>query len=148
MRKFLLSKCAYGFVPVALFTSIMVILSNLVVQADGFLTVMATVTVFLLSMSVCGLGTGMGAIWPKFTYENIAAVSMSLGGMVFMVVAFCLVAATVALEALPYYLYLKAGKPSWLITGICVIVIVVMNLAAPYFSIKTGIRSLSKTGAA
>jgi ABC-2 type transport system permease protein len=144
IRRFLFSKFAYGLVPVALFTSVMVALSNLMVEADGLLTGMTTVTVFLLSISVCGLGTGMGAVWPKFRYENISAVSMSLGGMVFMLAAFCLVTATLALEAWPYYLYLKAGRPLWPVTGICAVVIVLMNLAALYVPLKVGIRSLSK----
>jgi ABC-2 type transport system permease protein len=141
--RFLFGKYVYGLVPVAVFTGGMAALSNLMVEANGALTALSSATVVLLSMSVCGLGTGMGALWPKFKYDNIASVSMSLGGMAFMVAAMCVVGLTIALVAWPYYLYLKAGGPDWTATALCAALVLAVNLSAFYFPMRAGAKALS-----
>lgn len=142
MGRFLWSKLLFGLVPVSVLTSGMVVLSNLMVGADTLLMAISSITVVLLCASVSGLGAGMGSVWPKFKHENIASVSMSLGGMAFMLAAMGVVMVTVALVALPYYLYLKAGSPAWPVTAACALLVLAVNLASFYFPMRAGLRNL------
>jgi hypothetical protein len=108
-------------------------------------------TAFMLSVSICGLGTGLGAIYPKFKYENIASVSMSIGGMAFMVMAFGLVLLTLSLEAWIFYLFrtaaeVKKSPDVYMVLQalICLGTIVLINCAALYLPMKIGEKSLMR----
>jgi hypothetical protein len=94
---------------------------------------------------VSGLGTGLGAIYPKFRYENIASVSMSLGGMAFMVLAFLVVLSTLSLEAWIFHL-LHAGPDiaGKIQIGICIIFILAINAAALLLPMKIGAKRLTE----
>jgi ABC-2 type transport system permease protein len=144
MGRFLWSKLLFGLVPVSVLTSGMVVLSNLMIGADTLLMVSSSLTVLVLCASVSGLGAGMGSVWPKFKYENIASVSMSLGGMAFMLAAMGVVMVTVGFVALPYYLYIKAGSPAWPVTAACVLLVLAINLVSFYYPMRAGLRNLEK----
>lgn len=144
MKSFLRSKFLYGFAPLSLVTGALVFLTSLALGVKGPLLFVSLATVFLLSFSISGLGAGMGAMYPKFKYENIASVSMSLGGMAFMTIAFCVVVFTIILEALPFHLYYKNGNSVWSLTALCVILSLAVNFAAFYFPMKMGIKSLER----
>jgi ABC-2 type transport system permease protein len=105
IRTFLRSKFLNGFLPVASVAIVLVYGTSAALGLDAPLLYLSLVTTLLLSFSICGLGTGLGAIYPKFKYENIASVSMSLGGMAFMLLAFLVVLATLAIESWVYYRY-------------------------------------------
>ena len=142
MRRFLLSKLLFGLLPVSVLTLGIVVLSNLLVGTDTVLMSISSITVLLLCVSVGGLGAGMGSVWPKFKYENIASVSMSLGGMAFMIAAMGVVMVTVGLVAMPYYLYLNKGSPAWPLTAVCVILVLAVNLTSFYLPLRAGLRNL------
>lgn len=114
-------------------------------NVKGMLMSVSIVTALMLCISVSGLGTGFGAIYPKFKYENIASVSMSLGGMAFMLIAFSVVLITLSLEAWIFYVYnLRVGINSALdFSGkfqivLCIIMILMINVAAFYLPMKIG----------
>lgn len=99
----------------------------------------------LLCISVSGLGTGLGAIYPKFRYENIASVSMSLGGMAFMVFAFTVVIVTLSLEAWIFYLWhAELDITKKILIAIYLLLIVAINAAALLLPMKIGARRLSE----
>ena len=99
MSGFLWSKLLYACIPVSLLIVFLVFVTNLAMNVSGILMSTSVATTLMLCISVSGLGTGFGAIYPKFKYENIASVSMSLGGMAFMLIAFSVVIVTLSLEA-------------------------------------------------
>ncbi|MDP2166943.1 MAG: hypothetical protein Q8J64_01285 [Thermodesulfovibrionales bacterium] len=144
MGRFLWGKFSYGFLPLCLITTALVFLTNLVMDVRGILMFASIATVILLSLSISGLGTGLGAMYPKFNYENIASVSMSLGGMVFMSLAFGVVALTVLLEAWPFYMYYKTGGIMWPATAVSVILMLALNFAAFYLPMRMGIKKLNR----
>jgi ABC-2 type transport system permease protein len=106
--KILWSKFLYGFIPVTVILLTVVFITNMAMGTDSLLMLLSGITIFILCISISGLGIGMGAIYPKFKYENIASISMSPGGMFFMLIAFLIVVLTVSLEAWSFYLYKKA----------------------------------------
>ncbi len=106
--KILWSKFLYGFVPVTVILSAVVFITDMAMGTDWLLLLLSGGTTIILCISISGLGTGMGAMYPKFKYENAASISMSPGGMAFMLIAFAVILLTVSIEAWSFYSYKKA----------------------------------------
>lgn len=144
MKRFLAGKFLHGTLPVAALLLIIVFATNLLLDAGSFLMLLSLGTVFLLSVSVGGLGAGLGALRPQFKYENIASVSMGMGAVLFMLIAFSVSLLTVGLEAWPYYLYAAKGRPSWPETALAFSLIACINFLAFYLPMRAGLRNLRR----
>ena len=145
MAGFLWSKLLYACIPLTLLIVFLVFVTNLAMNVGGALMCASVATTLMLCISISGLGTGFGAIYPKFKYENIASVSMSLGGMAFMLIAFNVVIVTLALEAWIFYLYqikLRGIFSCQII--LCAVIILSINAAAFYLPMKIGQSRLSR----
>ena len=151
VEKILWSKFLYGFIPVTVILSTVVFVTDVAMGADWQLMLLSGVTIIVLCISISGLGTGMGAIYPKFKYENIASVSMSPGGMFFMLVAFAVIVLTVALEAWSFYSYkmavISGSGITYLQIGrfvIAGVLIIILNSLAFYIPMKMGKKRLEE----
>ncbi|MFZ2197098.1 MAG: hypothetical protein WAV13_05145 [Thermodesulfovibrionales bacterium] len=145
ISRFLWSKFLYGCLAVTLIIVLVVFLTNLAINVTGPLMYASIGTALLLCISVSGLGTGLGAIYPKFRYENIASVSMSLSGMAFMVLAFLVVLSTLFLEAWIFYLlHATPDIAEKIQIGICIIFILAINAAALLLPMKIGAKRLTE----
>jgi len=145
ISRFLWSKFLHGCIAVTLFIVLVVFLTNLAINITGALMYASLATTLLLCISVSGLGTGLGAIYPKFRYENIASVSMSLGGMAFMVLAFTVVIATLSLEAWIFYLWHSGPDiTKKILIALCLLLIASINAAALLLPMKIGAKRLSE----
>jgi ABC-2 type transport system permease protein len=147
--KFLWSKFLYGVIPVTALMLILVFLTNLAMNAGGVLMYLSLGTVLMLCISVSGLGTGFGAIYPKFKHENIASVSISLGGMSFMLIAFTLVIATLSLEAWIFYVWNFRAAVELDFSGkaqivLCIMLILLVNAAVFYLPMRIGKKKLQE----
>ena len=143
MRRFLIEKLIYGSVPVTVLTLAIVTVTNIFMKMPLPHVLVSVATVLVLGVSVSALGVGMGAIYPRFKYENIASVSMSLGGLTFMLLAFFLVVLTVLMETWIVYLYYAKGHFQWPAGIAAGVFIVCMNFLAAYYPMRLGIRRLS-----
>jgi ABC-2 type transport system permease protein len=151
VKKLFWSKFLYGFIPVTVILLAVVFISNIAIGADSLLMLLSGVTLLILCISISGLGTGMGAIFPRFKYENIALISTSPGGMLFMIIAFSIVLLTVSLEAWSFYFYKKAAisglglsfmeKGQFVLTGL---LIIVLNSLTFYIPMKMGEKRLEE----
>jgi ABC-2 type transport system permease protein len=144
LKRFLWLKFFSGCAPVASLILALVILTNISMHVHGPLMLFSAGTALLLSVTVCGLATGLGAVYPKFRYEHIASVSVSIGAMVFMVVAFGVVVATVSIESWIYYLYaVKLHNPTG-VFQLCLAVTALASIhsAAFYLPMKIGASRL------
>ncbi|MEW6214206.1 MAG: hypothetical protein AB1478_03235 [Nitrospirota bacterium] len=145
VKRLLWSKFLFGFIPVTVILLAVVFITNIAMGADSLLVILSGVTIFILCISISGLGTGMGAMYSRFRYENIASISMSPGGMLFMLIAFSVVLLTVSLEAWSFYLYKKAlisglalsfmEKGQFVLTGM---LIIILNSLTFYIPMKMG----------
>ena len=108
VKRILLSKFLFGFIPVTVILSTVVFITNMAIGSDNLLMFLSVCTMLILCISISGLGIGMGAVYPKFKYENIASISMSPGGMFFMLIAFAVILLTVSIEAWAFFQYKKA----------------------------------------
>jgi ABC-2 type transport system permease protein len=150
VKKILISKFLFGFIPVTIMLTAVVTVTSIAIDADSLLLALSVVTILILCTSICGLGTGLGALFPQFRYENIASISMSPGGMLFMLIAFLIVLLTVSLEAFSFYLYKMAptdflspwmGKAQILLTGL---LIIMLNFLTFYIPMKLGAKRLEE----
>lgn len=149
VKSLLWSKFLFGFIPVTAIMVVIVFVTNTAMGVDSLLMTLSVLTLLLLCISISGLGTGMGAMYPKFRYENIASISMGPGGMLFMLIAFSIVLLTISVEAWSFYLYKKT-----VITGVSLSVkgnillvlaglfILILNGLAFYIPMKMGERRL------
>lgn len=151
VKKLLWSKFLYGFIPVTVMLFTIVFITNMTMQIDTFLVVLSVATILILCISISGLGTGMGAIYPKFRYENVASISMNPGGMFFMLIAFLVVLLTISIEAWSFYLYKKAVlsgmEMSFIQKGYCIVagfVIIFINGLAFYLPMRMGKKRLEE----
>jgi ABC-2 type transport system permease protein len=149
MNRFLWSKFLCGCIPLTCLIIPLVLVTNSALHVKGPLMVICAVTALILCISVSGLGTGMGAIYPNFNYKNIASVSTGIGGMAFMLIAFCVVLITVLLESRIFYLHairLETAAThviSWKMqSATCFVLIGVINAAAFYLPMKMGGQKL------
>jgi ABC-2 type transport system permease protein len=151
VKKILVSKFLFGFIPVTLMLTSVVTITSIAIDAGSLLFALSVVTILLLCTSICGLGTGLGAMYPQFRYENIASISMSPGGMLFMLIAFSIVLLTVSLEAVSFYFYTTGAlsdflsprmeKAQLLLTGL---VIIMVNFITFYIPMKLGAKRLEE----
>jgi ABC-2 type transport system permease protein len=149
MNRFLWSKFLYGCIPVSILIVFLISATNFAIGVSGLLMSASLVTALTLCISVSGLGTGFGAIYPKFKYENVASISMSLGGMAFMLIAFCVVLATLSLEAWIFYISrIKPGIGIGISTfdkiqiALSIILIILINASAFYFPMRIGRKKI------
>jgi ABC-2 type transport system permease protein len=151
VKKLLRAKFLYGFIPVTVILLAVVFITNIAMGTDHLLMLLSGVTIFILCISISGLGTGMGAMYPRFRYENIASISTSPGGMLFMLFAFSVVLLTVSLEAWSFYSYKKAvlsgSATSYMQIGQLVtagILIITLNSLAFFIPMKMGKKRLEE----
>jgi ABC-2 type transport system permease protein len=148
MRSFLREKLLFGCIPLTLLIALLVFLTNSAMGVSGPLMAVSLGTTILLSVSISGLGTGLGAAYPKFKYENIASVSMSLGAMAFMLIAFSLVLCTLLVGSRAYYLWHMRPAPAMGGTLaeiiVCVCLILSLNATAFFLPLRLGERRLRR----
>jgi ABC-2 type transport system permease protein len=150
VKRFLWSKFLYWCIPITAIVIFLISLTNYVLKVNGPLLLLSEGTALLLSVSVCGLGAGLGAAFPKFEYENIASVAIGMGAMTFMLIAFGLVIVTLSAGAWGYYSYaakIGAGgshTAESMRIALCLFFVFIINAAAFYLPMRAGIRKLRK----
>ncbi len=103
IKKFLWIKFFLYYVPLIILVEFLVVVSNLLLRVSPFMMFLSTITIFWLVPAVVGMAVGLGAVYADFKSENPAQAVTSFGGLVFMVLCFCLIATVVILEAGPVY---------------------------------------------
>jgi len=98
-----------GLVPMLLVGEILAVASTVLLDAGGFLVVLAAGTALGLAVALGGIAVSMGALYPNFKADNAAKVATGPAGVLFMVIALTLVGVVLLLEAYPVYASLRAG---------------------------------------
>lgn len=88
-----------GFLPLAALGVTLVWVSNRFLGVDPFVVWLSTGTIFVMAVTLCAMGVGFGALFPRFDVENIPQIETSPGGLLYMVCAMFYIALTLALEA-------------------------------------------------
>lgn len=105
-RSFLREKFWMYILPLLVLAETLVVVSNLLLKADAYLMLFAIVVICLMTCALTGLGVGLGAIYPRFEYDNIAQTAASTGGILYMVLSLGFIGVILMLAARPLYVYL------------------------------------------
>ncbi len=102
-RDYLAVKFMSGFIPLGLLSLVLIILSNHILDSSPFIRILSTAAVFVTSAGIASMAVGMGAIYPKFHFENPSQVAASQGGIYFMILSSSYALANMMLLARPVY---------------------------------------------
>lgn len=94
--------------PIVLFGVVLAILSNVLLQTDLAIMVVASIDAVALGLALCALATGIGAILPDFKVENPVKAAASFGGLVYMSGALVLIVMVLGLQSYPAWQLMRA----------------------------------------
>ncbi|HLE22307.1 MAG TPA: hypothetical protein VJB88_14440 [Vicinamibacteria bacterium] len=149
LRDFLWSKFWTALPPLLILSQILTLVSNHFLGASRFMTVLASVSILFVCFGIVGIGVGMGAMFPRFRFENVTQIAGSTGGLLYMIVTTSFIAVVLFLEALPVYSYLSAqyrGDPldrPLLVTSLSLLAVAALNVAAVILPLRWGQRRLA-----
>jgi ABC-2 type transport system permease protein len=109
LRALLWSKYWVGAVPLLILALVITVLTNVLLQASGFMMAVSVGTIVLLTIAICAMALAFGALYPQFETENAAQIPTSFGGLVFMMTTIALLALVIVIEAIPVSRYLRAA---------------------------------------
>ncbi|MGK7344830.1 MAG: putative ABC transporter permease subunit [Candidatus Nitrospinota bacterium M3_3B_026] len=113
-RRLLWAKFSLYILPLIILAEALVVVSNLFLGVDGFVMAASAAAIAALTAGLSGLGTGMGAMYPKFDFENVAEVGTTTGAIMYMIISLAYVGASVSLVAGPvraHLLHVFLGAP-------------------------------------
>ena len=147
-RSFIREKFCFYLLPLLILAETLVIVSNVLLQADAYLMLFAVIVIFLITCALTGLGVGLGAMYPRFVYDNIAQTAASTGGILYMVLSLGFIGAILLLAARPMYVHL-AHKFLWQSVGglevyACYAGIVGLCLCTALVPMRLGSRALER----
>ena len=145
MKSFLIGKFLMYFPPLLLIGEFLVVVSNIFLQVDAYVMRISIVGVLFITLAVVGMAVGMGAMYPKFDYENISEISSGTGSILFIISSLIYVGIVLVLGARPMYLHFKqtfgGEMVEWEPTGFYVL-IVALSLFVTIEPMRRGIHAL------
>jgi ABC-2 type transport system permease protein len=108
VKDLLWAKFWVGTMPLLVLALGIVVVTNVLLQVSDFMFAVSVFTISLMTLALCGMALGFGAVFPQFETENAAQIPTSFGGLLFMIASVGLIAGVVVLEARPVYGYLSA----------------------------------------
>jgi ABC-2 type transport system permease protein len=109
-------KFLFSLMPTLAVALILGVMTTRFIGADAFTTRLSVAALLGVAVVLCGMGIGLGALFPRFTVENIHQVESSLGGFVYMAASLFYIGATLSVLAWPMRMHFTAmmGNPrSW-----------------------------------
>ena len=149
LRDFLWSKFWTGLVPILILTECLIIAGNELLGVDPFLKRMSAVAIVFMAFALVGLGTGLGARYPRFAADNPSQVAGSYGGVAFMIVALLFILVMIALLGWPSSVYLFSqvrNRPltnaQQILIAVCFTSAALLSIATWLLGMRTGVRAL------
>jgi len=147
MQKFLAGKFWMFFPPLLFIAELLVVVSNQLLEVDAYVMRVSIIGVFLLTLGLTSLGLGLGTLYPKFDHENIAEISSSAGGVLFMILALSYIGLVLMLGARPLYVHFNEKflfkSLGGLEVPVCYTLIFILTWAIAHIPLRLGIRSLN-----
>ena len=142
-------KLTVSLLPSVLIGMILITVSNRLLHADLFISVLSTFTIGVAAVGITVMGIGFGAIFPDFNVENIHQLESSYGGFLYMATAMGYLSLLVGVEAWPVQMHFaeRLGRANpWDMRGValCAAVFLVLNFTAMYVPWKLGLRNLER----
>jgi ABC-2 type transport system permease protein len=103
MKRFFIAKYLFAAAPLCIVSFILSISTNLVLGVRGDMMILFTVASLAMALALTGLSLGMGALYPRFDFENEAQIPASPGGVASMIISLAYIAGMVIFLAAPVY---------------------------------------------
>ncbi|MFO7784941.1 MAG: putative ABC transporter permease subunit [Thermodesulfobacteriota bacterium] len=151
IRRFLWGKFIVYLIPMLVLGEILIVFTNRLLQVTPFMMGLLAVSMFFSVFGIVAMGVALGAMYPKFRYENIAQVSTGFGGVVYMMISSLFMAVVILLEAAPVYVIFTAGVRGVAVTTLqymwivpVFFLVLVFQAAAVIVPMRLGIRALGE----
>ena len=136
-------------VPSLIIGLVLITVSNHLLHADLFISVLSTFTIVVASVAISVMGIGLGASFPDFKVENIHQLESSYGGFIYMACAMGYLSLIVALEAWPVQMHFaeRFGRHNpWDLRAVvfCAVSFALLTLAVTVIPWKLGRRNLER----
>ncbi len=146
MEGFLIGKFLMYFPPLLLVGEFLVIVSNILLQVDAYVMQVSIIGVLFITIGVVGMAIGMGAMYPKFDYENVSEISGGTGGILFIISSLIYVGLVLVLGARPMYIHFKqtflfGGAGGWE-TVLFYTLIIILSFFVAIEPMRRGIHTL------
>jgi len=149
LKDFLWSKFWSSLLPLLVLAEVLIVLSNFLLKVTPFMMALGIATVFIMTFGITALGIGIGAVYPRFKYENVAQIPTGFGGIVCMLLTMLLIGCTVMFEAWPVYkLFMSQAMGSningigWIAIVLSFCIAITVNVMALILPIKIGFERL------
>jgi ABC-2 type transport system permease protein len=108
-------KLAFSLVPILSIAAILALMTNWILEADRFTSWLSLGALCTVGLAICVMGVGFGALFPKFSVENIHQIESSVGGFVYMAACLFYVGLTIAVLAAPMQMHfaVRFGTGAW-----------------------------------
>jgi ABC-2 type transport system permease protein len=153
LHDFLWSKFWTGLVPVLVMTECLIVAANHFLGIDPFFKAVAAGAILFMCVALVGLGTGLGARYPRFAADSATEVAASYGGVTFMILAVLYIIIVCVLVGWPSSVYLWSGIRGIPLTGgqhvmnaSCFAGAAGLSLFIWWFSMRMGVRALEQLG--
>ena len=150
LRSLLWSKFWLNLIPLLFLGEILVFLSNTLLRVPGWMMSLSLITIFLMTFGITAIGVGVGALYPKFDYGNVAEIPTSFGGAICMIFSIAFIGAAVMIEAWPVYLLTMEGlnpgsarASAWVIVP-SLAAVLALTVAAVIVPLRLGLRRLDR----
>jgi len=151
LRSLVWSKFWLNFVPLLGLGELLVFLSNLLLHVPPWMMALSLITVFLMTFGITAIGVGVGALYPRFHFENAAEIPTSFGGALCMIFSVAFIGVVVMIEAWPIYLLametLNTGRlivPEFRVIGPSLAGIVALTTVAVTVPLRLGLQRLEQ----
>ncbi len=122
------------------------VMTNRILSADAFTSALSLGALALVALAISAMGVGLGALFPRFTVENVHQIESSVGGFVYMAACLSYVALTLSILAWPMRMHFSeragTGVWDWRVAAFAGAALLALNLAAFLVPWRLGERAL------
>lgn len=142
-------KLLVSLLPSLVIGLVLITVSNRLLGADLFISVLSTVTILTAAVAITVMGVGFGALFPDFNVENIHQLESSYGGFLYMACAMGYLSLLVAVEAWPVQMHFaeRFGRANpWdpRAVAFSAALFLGLNALAIYVPWKAGLKNLER----
>lgn len=152
-KRYLWGKYFFFLLPMLVLAEILIVFTNHLLDVTGFMMLLSSITMFFMVFGIVALAVGVGAIYPRFRYENVAQVSTGFGGVLFMILSATYIGLVIVLEAGPVYILFLSGIRGttvslwqWVFIICSFSAVLAINLFVVYEPMKMGLKALGDNG--
>ncbi len=150
IKRFLIGKYLIYIFPMLVLGETLIVLTNRLLDVSTFMMVLSSITMFFAIFALVSLGIGMGAMYPRFKFENITQVSTGFGGLVYMILSALFMTVIILLESVPVYIVFMSQMhkraltgEQWAMIAGAFILAVAITAFTIYKPMKMGIKALN-----